>query len=79
MTTSNNYLKATDGFHRKLTGHGLEETVIRKRDDGDSWRDIAADLSDVLGLDLSDTQLRRWFPQVIEAEREAAQVEEVQA
>ena len=79
MADPTNFQRATESLHRSLTATGLEETVIRMRDSGDSWRTLAAKLGATLELDLTDQTLRRWYPDVVaaeqrEKERRAAEV-----
>jgi len=43
----------------------LEELVADRRNQGVSWRKIAAELRDLTGIDVTHETLRSWFPETV--------------
>lgn len=43
----------------------LEELVADRRNQGVSWRKIAAELRDLTGIDVTHETLRSWFPEAV--------------
>ena len=43
----------------------LEDLVADRRNQGVSWRKIAAELRDLTGIDVTHETLRSWFPETV--------------
>lgn len=54
-------LEVTDLLHAERYGQPLSDYVADRRDQGASWRTIARDLEDRLGVQLTDVTLISWF------------------